>query len=246
MPYPTDNHNLALHVTGSGADPSDVLCQVVTDLPGIAQTGDSYGRIGANGAALTALGDTRLANLDATVSSRLAASSYSAPPSTSAIWSNVTRTLTSTHALSDDEKDSIAIECAAAVVASSVVITPISPITATEGEPLNVLRPDEYSSTTGQPIAFTASGVPEPDEVFLDVSVSGTNKLHITCDASYSGSDLTITVPALTADELADLPQGAIADFRFYGTYSGAPERTYRRGKVFVEDTASAPALSTP
>jgi hypothetical protein len=37
-----------------------------------AQTGDAYARIGAAGAGLTALGDTRLANLDATVSSRLA------------------------------------------------------------------------------------------------------------------------------------------------------------------------------
>jgi hypothetical protein len=36
------------------------------------QSGDAYARIGAAGASLTALGDTRLANLDATVSSRLA------------------------------------------------------------------------------------------------------------------------------------------------------------------------------
>ncbi len=34
------------------------------------QTGDAFARLGANGAGLTALGDTRLANLDATVSSR--------------------------------------------------------------------------------------------------------------------------------------------------------------------------------
>lgn len=44
------------------------------------QTGDSYARIGAAGAGLTALGDTRVANLDATVSSRLAISGYTAPP----------------------------------------------------------------------------------------------------------------------------------------------------------------------
>lgn len=37
-----------------------------------AQTGDSFARIGAAGAGLTALGDARVANLDATVSSRLA------------------------------------------------------------------------------------------------------------------------------------------------------------------------------
>lgn len=38
----------------------------------VAQTGDSYARIGAAGAGLTALGDTRIANLDTTVSSRMA------------------------------------------------------------------------------------------------------------------------------------------------------------------------------
>lgn len=43
------------------------------------QSGDSFARIGADGAGLTALGDTRLANLNATVSSRLAAASYTAP-----------------------------------------------------------------------------------------------------------------------------------------------------------------------
>ena len=37
------------------------------------QTGDSFARIGANGAGLTSIGDTRLANLDATVSSRASA-----------------------------------------------------------------------------------------------------------------------------------------------------------------------------
>lgn len=45
----------------------------------VAQTGDSYDRIGANGAGLTALGDVRLANLDATVASRMATFIYTAP-----------------------------------------------------------------------------------------------------------------------------------------------------------------------
>ena len=47
----------------------DVTSPVFT-LLSINQTGDSYARIGAAGASLTALGDTRIANLDATVSSR--------------------------------------------------------------------------------------------------------------------------------------------------------------------------------
>ena len=62
--------DLSLHITSSGADASDLSRQVVLDLPGIAQTGDSYARLGAAGAGLTALGDTRVANLDATISSR--------------------------------------------------------------------------------------------------------------------------------------------------------------------------------
>jgi hypothetical protein len=41
------------------------------------QTGDSFSRLGLNGAGLTALGDTRIANLDTTVSSRMA--TYSQP-----------------------------------------------------------------------------------------------------------------------------------------------------------------------
>ncbi len=36
------------------------------------QTGDAYARVGAAGAGLTALGDTRIANLDAAVTSRMA------------------------------------------------------------------------------------------------------------------------------------------------------------------------------
>lgn len=47
-----------------------VLASVGTAAASTAQTGDNFARIGLAGAGLTALGDTRLANLDATVSSR--------------------------------------------------------------------------------------------------------------------------------------------------------------------------------
>lgn len=49
------------------------------------QSGDAYARLGAAGAGLTALGDARVANLDATVSSRLATAAYTVPPTTAAI-----------------------------------------------------------------------------------------------------------------------------------------------------------------
>jgi len=52
-----------------------VTIPTVTTLTGhTAQTGDAFALIGTAGAGLTALGDTRVANLDATVSSRLAPS----------------------------------------------------------------------------------------------------------------------------------------------------------------------------
>lgn len=53
------------------------------------QSGDSFARLGANGAGLTALGDARLANLDAAVSTRLATAGYTAPPTVGAIADGV-------------------------------------------------------------------------------------------------------------------------------------------------------------
>jgi hypothetical protein len=47
-----------------------VLANVGTAAANTAQSGDAFSRIGVNGAGLTAIGDTRLANLDAAVSSR--------------------------------------------------------------------------------------------------------------------------------------------------------------------------------
>ena len=58
---------VAFTFIGTGAVPATL--QIYTAFP---QTGDSFGRIGAAGAGLTALGDTRVANLDAAVSSRMA------------------------------------------------------------------------------------------------------------------------------------------------------------------------------
>lgn len=57
--------------TYAGADTSGTTT-LLSRIPGTvqAQTGDAYARIGAAGAGLTALGDTRIARLDADVSSR--------------------------------------------------------------------------------------------------------------------------------------------------------------------------------
>ncbi len=64
-----------LHVTGAAADPTDVTHQVVLDLPGIAQTGDAYARLGAPAGA----------SVSADIATKLATSGYTAPPSVGAI-----------------------------------------------------------------------------------------------------------------------------------------------------------------
>jgi hypothetical protein len=70
------------------------LCNTITTYTGnTVQTGDAYARIGAAGAGLSALGDTRIANLDTTVSSRLASASYTVPPTAA---QNATAVLTTT------------------------------------------------------------------------------------------------------------------------------------------------------
>lgn len=64
------------------------------------QTGDSFARIGLAGAGLTALGDTRIANLNATVSSRLPTSSYTAPDNASAVAAAASAATAATQATS--------------------------------------------------------------------------------------------------------------------------------------------------
>jgi hypothetical protein len=60
-------------ITPTGGKVNTATCDTLTTYTGdTPQTGDSFARLGAAGAGLTALGDTRIANLDATVSSRLA------------------------------------------------------------------------------------------------------------------------------------------------------------------------------
>lgn len=73
-----------------------ILASVGTASTSTAQTGDAFARIGANGAGLTAIGDTRMANLDAAVTSRMA--TYTQPtgflaatfPTTVASTTNIT------------------------------------------------------------------------------------------------------------------------------------------------------------
>lgn len=67
--FPSNFSSLGISAGGkiNGVVLADTLTAYTGNTP---QTGDAFARIGAAGAGLTALGDTRMANLDATVSSR--------------------------------------------------------------------------------------------------------------------------------------------------------------------------------
>jgi hypothetical protein len=71
--------NITGNITGNLLGTVSTLTTYTGNTP---QTGDAFARIGLAGVGLTNLGDARFANLDATVSSRLATSGYTAPNNT--------------------------------------------------------------------------------------------------------------------------------------------------------------------
>jgi hypothetical protein len=138
-------------------------------------------------------------------------------------------------------------EIVAGITAAGASITPLSPLDATDGGDLDVLERDDYSSTTGQAITFNVEVNEVPHEVWFDVSYKRQNLLHIACVFSETTAGITVEVPQLTAAEIATLPLGALAAFRFYGVFAdepttGSPERTLRRGVVNVTEVATPPA----
>ena len=92
-----------LNVSGTLAH-SDAADTYKADVSGLALEATAQAvledtvEIGAAGAGLTALGDTRLANLDATVSSRLSTAGYTAPPAAAAVADAVWDEATAGHA----------------------------------------------------------------------------------------------------------------------------------------------------
>lgn len=90
----------------------DVSSPVLT-AQSVNQTGDAYARIGTAGAGLTALGDTRIANLDATVSSR------TKPADTQAAVTLVTTTTN----LTNPPPDSSGVTTLLSRIASALTIT---------------------------------------------------------------------------------------------------------------------------
>ena len=104
--------------------------------------------IGVAGAGLTALGDTRLANLDATISSR---STLTAAQ----VWANATRTLSSFGTLVADTAAAVW-----AYVTRTLTQAAASVTAAVSGSTLNVVKGRTYDATlTGLTIQATWTGV---------------------------------------------------------------------------------------
>jgi len=73
LPNAAANANGGLPIlSSSGTTLAYTISTLTTYTGNTVQTGDAYARIGSAGAGLTAIGDTRIANLDAAVSSRMA------------------------------------------------------------------------------------------------------------------------------------------------------------------------------
>lgn len=125
---------------------------------------------------------------------------------------------------------------------ASSTVAPVLPL-ATEGEPLSVLRGNNYSLDTLQPITFTADDFGTPDSVAFLVSVDGVNVLSIDCTVTTIDIDtFSVSVPELTPEQIDDLPSGALSDYQFLAKYATTKPRSIRWGKMSVTDVAVAPA----
>lgn len=250
---------------------------------------------GDTGAGLTALGDTRLANLDAAIStrstyaggdtagtttlldrltairagyldaaitSRLAASGYTAPPSAAtvaaSVWSAVSRTLTAfgfeVEATVDEEALAAAVVAAiseegvvdeAAVAAA--VVTALAALTITVQSPvassgtITIYQGDDYVAAEGTSIAVTVavSGAPILTGATIRLKLDEATWTATACTSD--GTDWTITFePDATAT--AALSAGT-RPYELEATLASGSVRTLSRGVFVVEsDIPAIPA----
>lgn len=225
----TDGESLVFAPVSSTAGVVLDQVQIVTQAS-INQTGDAYARlgapagasvsadiaaieaqtddIGAAGAGLTALGDTRLANLDAAVSSR---STLTAAD----VWGYATRTLTSLSALLSS------IAAAIWAYASRTLTQPAaSVLAAVTGSTLNVVKSRTYDATlTGLTIQAAWTGVKftaktdarEPDSASLLQLVVSNPAAPTTDGALYVQGAAATPAQRLQGSLVVDQAAGTVA-----------------------------------
>lgn len=167
------------------------------------QTGDAFARIGNNGANLTALGDTRIANLDAAVSSR---STYAGAdtPGTTTLLSR----LTASRAGYLDNLNGLVAAIWSAVVDSSGVTTLLSRLTSGRATSLDNLdvAVSTRNATTPPTVAAIRAEI-DSNSTKLDVAVS-TRSNHSAADV-WSVPTRTLSSFGTLVNDMRDAVWGA-------------------------------------
>lgn len=188
----------ALGITAGGhITNTDTLTTYTGNTP---QTGDAYARVGAAGAGLTAIGDTRIANLDAAVSTRStfgggAVASVTADvgitqAAADKVWGSAARTLTSFGTLVSD--------IATAVwSAATRILTAGTNIVLAKGTGVTGFNDLDAAGVR------TATGLASAN---LDTQLSGINAKTTNLPASPADESLIIAATTALAGSIAALP----------------------------------------
>lgn len=196
----------------------------------VAMTGDAYARIGAAGAGLTAVGDTRLANLDATVSSR-------STLTVAQVWDRLTSALTTTGSIGKLIVDYLDAAVSSRLSSATASVTITGPVL-TSGD-IVIVQGDDYSATDGRSLDWTytdatADYTSSTAQIVLDKS--GTTKTFTMNAPSKSGSTVTLRwVPSATDTADTNLSAG-VWTFQIHVTLSSGRKLTPVRGSAAVID----------
>lgn len=176
--------------TVTAANPVTVLASVGTAATATAQTGDSFARIGAAGASLTALGDTRIANLDAAVTTRMA--SYTQPtgflaatfPATVASTTNITAgtITTATNLTNAPTAGDLTATMKTSVTTAASAATPVATVSG------------DLSATMKTSVTTAASAATPVATVSGDLSATMKTSVTTACSAATLSGDLSATM----------------------------------------------------
>ena len=192
----------------------------------VVQSGDSYARLGTAGAGLTAIGDTRLAHLDADVSSRLAGASYTAPPSASTVAGAVWDESLAGHATAGS---------AGATLSAA----------GSAGDPWATALPGAYGAgTAGNIVGNNLDAAVSSRSTYAGADTSGTTTLLSRLTATRAGNldNLDATVSSRSSHSAADVWAVTTRTLSSFGTLAadvasavwGAVTRTLTAGTNIV------------
>lgn len=158
-----------------------------------AMTGDAYARIGTNGAGLTAIGDSRIANLDAAVSSRSTLTAQQ-------VWEYTARTLTSFGTLVSDIASAVWGAATRTLSAFGFTVNTASDANVTAIKAKTDNLPADPASDTQVNTRLSASSYTAPDNASIvaikaktdQLTFTVANRVDATAEGGGSGSAPTV------------------------------------------------------